>query len=632
MQSDIIKVLQEASSALVGTFELELLLQKIVESCRMISKASACSIFLVDEVKNRLVMRAEIGHKDDLRGIATCDISVNSDTPRIGLTAWIALTKRKFSAKTRKELISHPAWSGKFEELVYPGNKKCESFIGIPLIVRDKVIGVLKAENKIPDEKHPELYFTPAEEQSFEILANIVAIVIENVKLIELQGKQQAARLVNLYRIGTMLQEQEDIDRLLYIFLTGLTHGKGIGFNRAMYFEYKPITKQLIGQMAVGPLNKEEGERICRKIAGCSFTIEDSIRAFDEGKRALDTELNRLISKTVIDLERNALCVELASKRKKAFDKYELSSFSPNLKGFLERIETDKVILIGLAPSKERYEFVFCDNVYDQRSFDQNTKELLAVFIEQMSRALERIQSTDKVSAARESAWQEVSAMAAHRLGNILPFTENRLSDALKACSDSNLQSLLESCQEDIKIAINVLSDFKNFAAAGKINLPCLDNVNSTLKQIDELLKPDFKDIEIQTDYLEQGVIPSIWVDFETIKLVFVNLLVNTKDAKPKNPKVKIWAGFPSDIELTACGLRSKGNFIKIVYEDNGPGIPDEDKEKVFEAFFTRKPRSSGLGLAIVRKIIEQHGGKIFEDGRYNHGVRFNIVLPSVVI
>ena len=484
------------------------------------------------------------------------------------------------------------------------------------------VIGVLKAENKITDRDHTESYFTLEEEQVFEILSNMAAIVVRNATLITEEEKERIDRIVNVYKIAGMLQEQDDLDRLVYIFLTGLAHSKAIGFDRAMFFEYRAITKQLVGRMAVRPLDKGEGK---------GLTIEASIRAFDKGERTLDTELNRLLSDTVIDLEKKGdLCVEWAAKGENDFKEYDVSSFSANLKSFLERIESEKVVLIGVASSKDRYNFVFCDYIHNQKSLDQSTRKLIKDFIGQTSRAFERIQSSDEVRAAREAAWQEVSAMAAHRLGNILPFTENRLNDSLRICGDNTeLQNLLKSCYEDVRMAIHVLGDFKRFAAAGRINLSYMDDINNIMEQIVTLLKADFKDVNIQTIYLKQQV-PYVRVDFDAIKMVFLNLLSNTGDAKPENPNVTIRTELPSDSELKICGLRPNRNFIKIVYEDNGPGIPDKEKKEVFEAFFTHKAGSSGLGLAIVHRIIEQHGGKIFEDGVYNQGVRFNIILPSV--
>lgn len=630
----IAKSIHKVSSAVVGRFELHEILKSIVETFKEISNATACAIFLVDDDRRHIRMRAGIGYEKDLRHEAEYNLTVDPNASKIGLTAWIVLTKQKFSAKTRKELTNHPAWRGKYDGEQYKGDERCESFIGVPLIIRDEVIGLLKAENKIIDEFHPEPYFTPEEEQVFEILSNIAAVVVRNATLITEEEKQRIDRIVSLYRIGALLQEQKDIERLIYIFLTGLTHSKMIGFNRAMYFQYEPILKQLIGKMAIGPYNKKEGERIRREmeITGHSLSIENCIRNFDEKRETLSNKLNLFVSKTLIDLKKDDLCLELADKGKNTFKECEEQlPFSPNLKQFLKDIEAEKTILIGFGHSKERYNFVICDNIYDQKPFDQTTKDLLIVFIGQISNALERLQSIENLKVAREAAWQEVSAMTAHRLGNILPFTENRLKEIQKLNKDNiSLQKLLESCDEDIKIAINVIKDFKGFATAGKISLSYVDNVNNVLKQIDPLLKTNFKDVKILTAYLEQKVIPYIQVDLDAIKIVFFNLLTNTKDVNPKNPIMKIWVGIPSDEDLKNCGLPLYGNFVKIVYEDNGPGIPGEEKEKIFEAFFTHKPGNTGLGLAIVKRIIIQHGGIIFEDGEYNKGVRFNIILPII--
>ncbi|MBW2570095.1 MAG: GAF domain-containing sensor histidine kinase [Deltaproteobacteria bacterium] len=510
------------------------------------------------------------------------------------------------------------------------GDEKCESFIGLPLLIRDEVIGVLKAENKIVDSAHPEPYFTPEEEQVFEILASIAAIVVRNATLITDEEKRRKD-LINVYQIGSLLQEQEDVDRLLYIFLLGLTHKTAIGFNRAMYFEYHPLMKQLIGRMAICPIGKKVGENDTKQfyISKEFLSIDSAIADFDDGRQALHTELNRYISDTIINLEKGDFLSDLAVKGKKFFEEYDISYFSHNLRMFLKNIVAKKIILIGIAPSKGKYSFIICDNIHGQKLLEQSTKELLDSFIGQMSKALERVYSTEEVKAAKEAAWQEASAMAAHQLGNILPFTENRIKEALNICIDNDhLQILLSTCQEDMRAAINVLHDFLGFAAVGSINLSDAEDVNHILNRLETTLKADFKDIDIHTTYLEIEPIPRIRIDFDNIKIVFSSLLVNTIDAGTENRMVEISLHSPSDDELRKCGLRPKGNFIKFFYKDNGPGIPDEEKEKIFEVFFTTKQGSSGLGLAIVRRSIEQHGGKIFEDGKRNQGVRFNIFLP----
>jgi two-component system sensor histidine kinase ChvG len=75
---------------------------------------------------------------------------------------------------------------------------------------------------------------------------------------------------------------------------------------------------------------------------------------------------------------------------------------------------------------------------------------------------------------------------------------------------------------------------------------------------------------------------------------------------------------------------------IRVRVEDQGPGIPAENLETVFERFYTSRPKgavfgsNSGLGLSIVRQIVEAHGGRVHAENKSEGGARFEIVFPSV--
>jgi len=73
---------------------------------------------------------------------------------------------------------------------------------------------------------------------------------------------------------------------------------------------------------------------------------------------------------------------------------------------------------------------------------------------------------------------------------------------------------------------------------------------------------------------------------------------------------------------------RAADGRISFAVEDRGPGVPEEDREKIFEAFVTTKTHGTGLGLAVVRKIVDDHGGTIeVRDGR-DRGAVFSLALP----
>jgi signal transduction histidine kinase len=69
-------------------------------------------------------------------------------------------------------------------------------------------------------------------------------------------------------------------------------------------------------------------------------------------------------------------------------------------------------------------------------------------------------------------------------------------------------------------------------------------------------------------------------------------------------------------------------NFVSIIFQDNGCGIPQDNIEKIFEPLFTTKPKGIGLGLAISKRLTEQNGGKIEVASRVGQGTTFTVKIP----
>jgi signal transduction histidine kinase len=68
---------------------------------------------------------------------------------------------------------------------------------------------------------------------------------------------------------------------------------------------------------------------------------------------------------------------------------------------------------------------------------------------------------------------------------------------------------------------------------------------------------------------------------------------------------------------------------VVIAVRDSGPGLEPEGRERLFEAFYTTKPQGLGLGLAISRRIIEAHGGRLWASAHNDHGATFQFTLPT---
>ncbi|KJU82374.1 stage II sporulation protein E, partial [Candidatus Magnetobacterium bavaricum] len=177
-----VRMFQEMTSSLAGTFELQPFLEHAIKSYKHFSKSSRCAIFLVNDERSKLIMKANEGYKVTMHEY---DYNVAIDEPKIGLTVWVAKNKVLFSAKSFDEIKKHPAWLGKHDTPEYSEGDKCTSLIVVPLIVNMESLGVIKAENKIPDQQHPEGYFSEQDEYDLQIFANTIAVAIESLKKIE---------------------------------------------------------------------------------------------------------------------------------------------------------------------------------------------------------------------------------------------------------------------------------------------------------------------------------------------------------------------------------------------------------------------------------------------------------------
>ncbi|MEW6778174.1 MAG: ATP-binding protein, partial [Bdellovibrionota bacterium] len=139
-------------------------------------------------------------------------------------------------------------------------------------------------------------------------------------------------------------------------------------------------------------------------------------------------------------------------------------------------------------------------------------------------------------------------------------------------------------------------------------------NVSGLLQETVTLLKKDPRlggiDVETHTvDCTLEG-------DAEQLKAVFLNLLINASQALDGKGKVRL----SNEVFAETCRVRIR---------DNGPGIPREVREKVFEPFFTTKSRGTGLGLPLVKRVVEAHRGNISLDCPDDGGTVVDIVLPT---
>ncbi len=163
-----------------------------------------------------------------------------------------------------------------------------------------------------------------------------------------------------------------------------------------------------------------------------------------------------------------------------------------------------------------------------------------------------------------------------------------------------------------------VLENFRDFASIRQLDRVAVD-VNQLVQRQVRLIGPRASAQGVEVEFTESPEpLPSIHADRVRLEQVIVNLFVNALEAMPDGGKITV---------RTAADLRTGGRTVRIQVADSGTGIPESQRERVFDPYFTTKSEGTGMGLALCDKIIRQHGGVI--DFRSSaDGTVFEVSLP----
>lgn len=223
--------------------------------------------------------------------------------------------------------------------------------------------------------------------------------------------------------------------------------------------------------------------------------------------------------------------------------------------------------------------------------------------------------SKQVAQAERERAWSEMARQVAHEIKN--PLTPMKLQIQrlirLKSKNDPTWETKFEDISRLILDSIEVLTDTANeFSTFAKLYTEEMVPINLDDMASDQISMFDDKE-NISFGYFG---LKDAWVTGPKPQLirVFVNLLTNAVQAIENQQTEDKEAGREPEVGHIVLSLRnsSKEGFYDIVLEDNGPGIKDENRSRLFTPNFTTKSGGTGLGLAICKNILERCGGEIF--------------------
>jgi signal transduction histidine kinase len=252
--------------------------------------------------------------------------------------------------------------------------------------------------------------------------------------------------------------------------------------------------------------------------------------------------------------------------------------------------------------------------------------KLTATFNQMVERLRQNHELQERLNEAEKlTLLGRFAAVVAHEVRNSLNFINLSIDQIRAKHTDGdaglrrNLQRNLQNVKDEIGRLNHLVSDFLTVGRQmPPAPAPC--DLRVVLEEAVTLAEKQGRrqNIAIITE-LPEGL-PILNLDAAQIKTCFLNILTNAIQAMPQG----------GEIHITAQCAPAKGGpgFLQLRFRDTGPGIPFEEREKVFTPFYSTKATGFGLGLAITKKVVEDHAGRVFVTAGEPRGTVVVIELP----
>ena len=244
--------------------------------------------------------------------------------------------------------------------------------------------------------------------------------------------------------------------------------------------------------------------------------------------------------------------------------------------------------------------------------------DLLAIFSSQAAVALKNTRELERLRSGALAALGRMAAQVAHELRNPLgglklfaEYLEHRLGKA----GDTEGAEVAGKINREVDHMADLVREITQFGRPGSLRR-APTNVNGLLESCLGLAQARVSGKEIRVALELDTELPQGMLDSREIRKVFLNLIVNSLEAMEAGGT------------LTLRTRSAERGLVEAVVEDTGCGMSEETRARAFDLFFTTKDSGTGLGMAIARTVVEQHGGRLEIRSQLGRGTQARVLLP----
>ncbi len=476
-------------------------------------------------------------------------------------------------------------------------------------------------------------------EESLKALIGQVRTYDDYLEKINRDLKKKLEELSLLKKVSDALLKSKDLDKALRIILTGVTAGELFGFNRAFVFLVNPKTKSLEGSMGLGPKDEEEAFRIWSQMKKEKLTFEQVLERVLSSQEE-ENELSLKIKELSFSLEdkENILVESLLEKKSYNLKEEEISTL--DTKELLSLFSPKGFMLIPIHSESKALGLLVVDNLITRNTILEEDRVALGTFANQAASQIENILLQEELkqklkelehttALLRENQsyllqaerWADIGKLAttvAHEVKTPLVAIGGFARRALKRSEQGKqISNELEIILKETERLEKITSEILDYSKPTQLNYEKKD-LNLLIREALEVLKDKlrYNGIKLRTKLSLEN--PVINMDPKRIEQVLFNLIENAIEAMPQGGVLTV-------------KTKKKEDFALFEIEDSGYGISRENLEKLYIPFFTTKPKGSGLGLPVSKKIIADHSGYIEVKSELDKGTKFTVYLPFLI-
>lgn len=302
----------------------------------------------------------------------------------------------------------------------------------------------------------------------------------------------------------------------------------------------------------------------------------------------------------------------------------------PDLSNMVGNKAPQNYVIVPLILRNQNVGIYFIHSDKPQHEFSSQDMQLLSVLANQAAAGVEnwrtyrqlmkanqelKTSQAQMMQAAKLVALGELAASIVHEIKNPIQILMMHVDMALR---NKAIPNWLEMFNQQVKRLAEITKRLMSFSrsVSDEFQLEPV-NVNKAVEDVVAIIHHDLQNNKVAVEQSLAEGLPTIMGNTNYLQQVFLNLLINARDAMPTGGKVSV-------------STETRDFKVFVHFTDTGTGIPKEALDKIFTPFFTTKEagKGTGLGLSICNKIIGQHRGEIKVKTEINAGTTFSIVLP----